>query len=97
MHSFLRRGAGWGVIKVNTLERRQRAAVKRGGEGGAPDVGDLGLFEVEHLELLQPSSRQRRRACRRRRRHEGGEALVAERVATEPESLQARRRCRLEG
>ena len=64
------------------LERRQRAAVERSGEGGAAGVGDLGVAEVERLELRQPSRRRRRRTCRRRRRHEGGEALVAERVAS---------------
>ena len=41
------------------------------------------------FELRQPSSRRRQRTCRRRRwRHEGGEALVAERVVREVESLQ---------
>ena len=49
--------------------------------------------EVEQLELRvirQPllSSRRRRRTCRQRRRHEGGKALVAERVASEKEILQ---------
>ena len=83
MHSFFRRGASGGAIKLEPLERRQRAAVERGGEGGAPGVCDLGAIEVEALELLQPSSRRRRRACRWRRRHEGGEALVAELIDTE--------------
>ena len=41
------------------------------------------------FKLRQPSSRRRQRTCRRRRwRHEGGEALVAERVVREVESLQ---------
>ena len=70
------------------LERRQRAAAERSGEGGAAGVCDLGAIEVEPLELRQPSRRRRRRTCRRRRRHEGGEALVAERVAAETETLQ---------
>ena len=91
------------ITKLDVLERRQRAAVERGGEGGAPDVGDLGVVEVELVELLQPSSRRRRSCSRwrrvcRRRRQEGGEALVAERVATEVELLQRgppRRRWRL--
>ena len=69
-------------MQVELLERRQRAAVERSGEGGAAGVGDLGAAEVEPLELRQPSRRRRRRTCRRRRRHEGGEALVAERVAS---------------
>ena len=43
--------AGQGEV----LERRQRAAVDRSGEGGAAGVGDLGAAEVEHLELRQPS------------------------------------------
>ena len=54
-HSGSRRGAGWGVIKLKHVERRQRAYVQRGDEGGAPGVGDLGVAEVERLELLQPS------------------------------------------
>ena len=78
MHSFLRRGAGKNAIQGEDLERRQRAAVGRGGKSGAAGVGDLGVNEAERLELLQPSSRQQQRTCRRRRRHEGGEALVAE-------------------
>ena len=79
-----RLSAGADVTKLEVLEGRQRAAVERGGEGGAPGVGDLGAEDVERLELLQPSRRRRRRACcRRRRRHEGGEALVAERVGKE--------------
>ena len=82
------------ITKLDVLERRQRAAVERGGEGGAPDVGDLGAVEIELVELLQSSSRRRRSCSRwrrvcRRRCHEGGEALVAERVATEEEVLQS--------
>ena len=53
-----------------------------------PRVGDLGVVEVERVELLQPSSRRRQRTCRRRRRHEGGEALVAERAVPEIETNQ---------
>ena len=68
--------------------RLERATVKRGGKGGATGVGDLGVAEVERLELRQHSRRRRRRTCRRRRRHEGGEALVAERVALKTEMLQ---------
>ena len=66
-----------------------RSILSRDGsdESGAAGVGDLGSAEAEHLELRQPSSRRRRRTCWQRRRHEGGEALVAERVATEMESL----------
>ena len=70
------------AIQKYALERRQRATVKRGGEGGAAGVGDLDVAEAELLELRQPSSRRRRRTCLRRRRHEGGEAVVAERVGT---------------
>ena len=67
---------------MELLKGWQRAAVERGGEGGTAGVGDPGVFDVELLELLQPSSRPWRRACsRRRRRQEGGEALVAKRVA----------------
>ena len=87
MHGSRRRDAG-GITKVERVERRQRAAVERGDQGCTPGVGDLGAFEVELLELLQPSSRRRRRACSRRRRYEGGEALVAERVVREAELLQ---------
>jgi len=65
--------------------------VERGGEGGVPGVGDLGLVEVERPELLQPSRRQRQRTCRWRRLQEGGEALVAKRVATETEMLHLQR------
>ena len=68
---------------MENLECWQRAAVEREGEGGAAGVGDLGEAEVELLELRQHSRRRRRRTCRQRRRHEGGEALVAERVAVE--------------
>jgi hypothetical protein len=46
------------------------------------------VADVERLELLQHSSRRRQRTCRRRRRHEGSEALVAERVLMEIETLQ---------
>ena len=45
-HSVLRRGAGGDVLKMELLERRQRAAVERGGESGTPGVGDLGAAEV---------------------------------------------------
>ena len=75
--------AGGDALKLDLLERRQRAAVERGDESGAPSVGDLGAVEVEALELLQSSSRPQPRACRRRRRHEGGEALGAELVVPE--------------
>eukprot|EP00964_Phaeocystis_antarctica_P078954 scaffold49135_cov76-Phaeocystis_antarctica.AAC.4 len=88
IHSFLRRGAGGDAIQVEALKRRQRAAVERGGKSGASRVGHLGVVEVEVLELLQPSSRQRQRTGRRRQHHEGGEALVAERVVAETESRQ---------
>ena len=82
----MRRWQEWYAVQKESLERRQRAAVERGGEGSAAGVGDLGAVEVEQLELRQHSSR---RTCRRRRRrHEGGEALVAERVAMENETLQ---------
>eukprot|EP00964_Phaeocystis_antarctica_P007811 scaffold4199_cov64-Phaeocystis_antarctica.AAC.5 len=72
---------------MEITERRQRAAVERSGEGDAAGVGDLDAAEVEHPELRQHSRRRRRRTCRRRR-HEGGEALVAERVAIKNEHLQ---------
>eukprot|EP00964_Phaeocystis_antarctica_P023864 scaffold13353_cov51-Phaeocystis_antarctica.AAC.1 len=89
VHSFLRRDAGSDAIQFEALERRQRAAVEREGKSDASRAGDLGVVEVDVLELLQPSSRQRPRTCRRRRRrHEGGEALVAERVVVKTESVQ---------
>eukprot|EP00964_Phaeocystis_antarctica_P157742 scaffold128061_cov72-Phaeocystis_antarctica.AAC.2 len=88
IHGGLRRGAGRDVVQKEIPERRQRAAVERSGEGGAAGVGDLGVAKVEHPELRQYSRRQRRHTWRRRRRHEGGEALVAERVALEKENLQ---------
>ena len=56
MHIILRRGTGRDAIKGNGLERRQHAAVERGSEGGAPCVRDLGVADVERLELLQLSS-----------------------------------------
>eukprot|EP00964_Phaeocystis_antarctica_P151163 scaffold118722_cov60-Phaeocystis_antarctica.AAC.3 len=87
IHGGLRRGAGRGAVQLELLERRQRTAVERRSEGGAAGVGHLGGAEVELLELRQHSSRQRRCTCRRRRHHEGGEALVAEQVAGEIESL----------
>eukprot|EP00964_Phaeocystis_antarctica_P160322 scaffold131851_cov75-Phaeocystis_antarctica.AAC.1 len=87
LHIFLRCGAGGSAGKESTLEGRQLAAVERGGEGGAPGVGDLGAVEVEQHELLQASSRRRQRACSRRR-HEGGEGLVAKRIRREVETLQ---------
>eukprot|EP00964_Phaeocystis_antarctica_P115665 scaffold79647_cov59-Phaeocystis_antarctica.AAC.2 len=88
IHSFLRRGACRDAIQCENLERRQRAAVERGGQSGASRVGDLGAVEVERLEFLQPSSRRRQRTCRRRRRYEGGDALVTERILPEIETLQ---------
>ena len=63
------------------MELGKLAAVDRSDQGGATYVGDLGVTEAEQLEHLHPSSRQRRCTCRRRQRHEGGEGLVAERVA----------------
>jgi hypothetical protein len=86
VHGGFRCAAGGNAVQKESLERRQRAAVERGGEGSAAGVGDLGVVEVELLELRQHSSR---RTCRRRRWcHEGGEALVAEWVAAETETLQ---------
>eukprot|EP00964_Phaeocystis_antarctica_P053247 scaffold31252_cov63-Phaeocystis_antarctica.AAC.2 len=90
-----------GTVHDELLERRKHTAVERGGKGGAAGVGDLGVAEVEHLELRQPyfrqvellelrqhSSRRWRRTCKRRRRQKGGETLVAERVIVETETLQ---------
>ena len=51
LYDGLRRGAGRGAVQDEGLERRQRAAVERGGKGGAAGVGDLGAAEVEDLEL----------------------------------------------
>eukprot|EP00964_Phaeocystis_antarctica_P061570 scaffold36809_cov56-Phaeocystis_antarctica.AAC.4 len=61
IHGVYRRGAGRDVVQIERLERRQRAAVERRGEGGAAGVGDLGGAEAEHLELRQHTSRRRRR------------------------------------
>ena len=61
IHGGLRRGAGRDTKQVKLLERRQRAAVERSGEGGAAGVGDLGAAEVEPLELRQSSRRRWRR------------------------------------
>eukprot|EP00964_Phaeocystis_antarctica_P015011 scaffold8284_cov50-Phaeocystis_antarctica.AAC.1 len=87
IHGGYRCGAGRDAVQGERLERRERATVERSGQGGATGVVDLSVAEVEQLELLQPSRRRRRRTCRRRR-HEGGEALVAERVALEFKLLQ---------
>jgi hypothetical protein len=88
-HGGFRRGAGKGATQREDLERRQHAVFERRGEGSAASVGDLGESEVEHHELRQHSRRRRQRTCRRRRRsHEGGEALLSERVAHETENLQ---------
>eukprot|EP00964_Phaeocystis_antarctica_P063434 scaffold38088_cov61-Phaeocystis_antarctica.AAC.2 len=76
-HGGLRRGAGRDANQIYCLERWQRAAVERSGQGGAASVGDLSAAEVEHLELREHSSRRRLRTWRRRR-HEGSEAPVAE-------------------
>ena len=88
LEGSFRCGAGRGALQTEDLKRRQRVAVKRGGEGVAAGVGDLGVAELERVELRQHSSRRRRRACRRRRRHEGGEALVADRILGKIEPLQ---------
>eukprot|EP00964_Phaeocystis_antarctica_P059522 scaffold35338_cov59-Phaeocystis_antarctica.AAC.8 len=72
-------------IAASLAEMPSRSS--RSGQGGAAGVGDLGVDEVEPLELRQPSSRRRRRTCRRRS-HEGGEALVAERIAPQNENYQ---------
>ena len=64
----MRRWQEWYAVQKESLERRQRAAVERGGEGSAAGVGDLGVQEDELLELRQHSCRKRRRTCRRRRR-----------------------------
>ena len=77
--------------QVEVLERWQRAAPQPRGQVSAAVVGDLGAAEVEPLELRQRFSLRRRRICRRRR-HEGGEALVAEWVASEIKLSSAGRR-----
>jgi len=41
--SVLGRRAGGDVIQMERVERRQGTAVERGGERGAPGVGDLGV------------------------------------------------------
>ena len=61
IHGGLRRGAGRDAVHAEMLERWQRAAVERSGEGGAAGVGDLGVVEVEPLELRQSSRRRWRR------------------------------------
>ena len=90
-NSLLRRVAGRSAIQSDILERRQRAAVERGGQSGASRVGDLGRgAEVDKsaLSFFSPPVVVRSAACRRRRRQESGEALVAERVASKNELLQ---------
>ena len=47
MHGLRCRDADARALKLELLERRQRAAVERGGEGGASGVGDPGVVEVE--------------------------------------------------
>jgi hypothetical protein len=55
MHSFLRRAAGGDAIKADLLERRRSAPLReRGGEGGAPGVGYLGVASYILL-LLTPA------------------------------------------
>ena len=66
IHGGYCRGAGRDAIEIEPPERRQRTAVERGGEGGAAGVGDLGVVELERLELRQPSGRRRRLQLRRR-------------------------------
>ena len=78
-HQSTRRASGRETVQVRELERQQRTVVERGGEGGTAGVEDLGVAEVEQVE---------HRKLRWRRRHEGGEALVAQRVVRETESLQ---------
>ena len=79
VHGIYRRAAGRDALQVEALERWQRAAPQPRGQVSAAGVGDLGLAEVEHLELRQRFSLSS--ACGggasicRRRRHEGGEAL----------------------
>eukprot|EP00964_Phaeocystis_antarctica_P085224 scaffold53793_cov65-Phaeocystis_antarctica.AAC.4 len=82
VHGGHRCAAGRDAYQIEMPEHRQSAAVERGRKGGAAGVGDLGALEVELLELRQHSCRRRWRW-----RHEGGEALVAERVASESETL----------
>ena len=48
MHGGLRRSAGRDAAQEDQLERRQRAAVERSGEGGAAGVGDLGPAEIKY-------------------------------------------------
>ena len=58
MHGVYRRITGRdGAAQKDLLERRQRAAVERSDEGGAAGVGDLGVVEVEPLDLRQHSNR----------------------------------------
>ena len=70
----------YNIVREELLERRQRAAIERSGEGCAAGVGDLGVVDVERPEVRQHTCR-RRRCTYRQRCHKGGEALVAERVA----------------
>eukprot|EP00964_Phaeocystis_antarctica_P061285 scaffold36612_cov56-Phaeocystis_antarctica.AAC.1 len=85
-HSVLRGSPGRDAPQDKLLERRQCTAGKRRDEGGAADVGDLSVFEIELLELRQPSLWRPGAAwCLRRN---GGEALVAERVVHETERYQ---------
>ena len=80
LHFVSSRHAGRGAVQVKPPERWQRAAPQPRRQVSAAGVGDLGIDEVEPPELRQQFSLRRRRICGRRR-HEGGEGLVAERVA----------------
>eukprot|EP00964_Phaeocystis_antarctica_P148672 scaffold115598_cov60-Phaeocystis_antarctica.AAC.4 len=84
----LRCSAGDCGFKIEMIEGRQRAAVQSSGESGAASVSDLEEAEFEPIEACQPSRRRRQRTCRRRRRHEGGEALVTDRIALEVKMVQ---------
>ena len=89
MHASFRRDTGRDAKQAKLPKRRQRAAVKRVGQSGAAGVSDLGEAEIELLEPCQHSSSRRRQCtCQRRRHHEGGDAIVAKRVALETKSLQ---------
>ena len=45
VHGIFRCAAGGNAVQKESLERRQRAAVERGGEGSAAGVGDLGVLK----------------------------------------------------
>eukprot|EP00964_Phaeocystis_antarctica_P062856 scaffold37703_cov61-Phaeocystis_antarctica.AAC.1 len=96
----IRGEVGSGASQIELLERRQRAAVERSGEGGAASVGDLGLVEVERLEHpAAPRGRQcpHRRAGCHRARGVSARAAAARPAPGPPAPRRRWRRCPVRG